>query len=145
MHKVVLDSSILVSAFLSQKGVNSLVVQKGKDEYHLYLSKDILDETSDVLLIYERIRRKYHYTDNEVKEYLKSLRAVAKKFIKKTPKIKPVIKEDPKDDFIIACALKTKADYIVSKDDHLKDLKEYRGIKIVSTQEFLDILKQKPE
>ena len=119
MHKVVLDSSILVSAFLSQKGVNSLVVQKGKDEYHLYLSKYILDETSDVLLIYERIRRKYHYTDNEVKEYLKSLRAVAKKFIKKTPKIKPVIKEDPKDDFIIACALKTKADYIVSKDDHL--------------------------
>jgi len=37
-------------------------------------------------------------------------------------------------------ALKAKADYLVSKDDHLKDLKEYKGIKIVSSQEFLEIL-----
>ena len=42
---------------------------------------------------------------------------------------------------MIACVLKVKANYIISKDDHLKDLKEYRGIKIVSSQEFLELLK----
>lgn len=143
MHRVLLDSSILVSAFLSQKGVNSLVVEKGKDEYHLCLSKDILDETKDTLLDKKRIRKKYHYTNKQVEEYLSKLRKAAHKLINKTPKIDPVVKEDPKDDFIIACALKTKAHYIVSKDDHLKELKEYQGIKIISTDEFLKILKKK--
>lgn len=69
-----------------------------------------------------------------------NLRVVAKEVLKKLPKIK-VIERDPKDDPVLACALKVEADYIVSKDDHLKDLKEYRGIKIVSSQEFLELLK----
>lgn len=42
---------------------------------------------------------------------------------------------------MIACVLKVKANYIISKDDHLKDLKEYRGIRIVPSQEFLELLK----
>lgn len=67
---------------------------------------------------------------------------VAKTFLKKTIKIDPVVKEDPKDDFIIACALKTKAHYIVSKDNHLKDLEEYQKIKIISTDDFLNILRE---
>ncbi|MBM4350720.1 MAG: putative toxin-antitoxin system toxin component, PIN family [Deltaproteobacteria bacterium] len=140
MLKVVLDTSILVSAFLKHEGVNAKILHGGKDEYELYLSEDILEETSLVLLTYERIRKKYHYTDDEAFEYLETLRVVAREVIKKLPKIR-VIERDPKDDPILACALKVKADYIVSKDDHLTDLKEYRGIKIVSSQEFLELLK----
>jgi len=140
MLKAVLDTSILVSAFLKHEGVNAKVLLGGEDRYHLYLSEDILEETSLVLLTYERIRKKYHYTDDEVLQYLETLRVVAKEVIKKLPKIR-VIERDPKDDPILACALKVKADYIVSKDDHLRDLKEYRGIKIVSSLEFLELLK----
>lgn len=139
MLKAVLDTSILVSAFLKHEGVNARVLLGGKDQYELYLSEDILAETSLVLLTYERIRKKYHYTDDEAFEYLETLRVVAKEVIKKLPKIS-VLERDPKDDPILACALKVKADYIVSKDDHLKDLKEYRGIKIVSSQAFLELL-----
>jgi uncharacterized protein len=129
-----------VSAFLKHDGVNAKVLRGGKGQYQLYLSEDILEETNLVLLTYERIRKKYHYTDDEVLEYLETLSVVAKEVIKKLPKIR-VIERDPKDDPILACALKVKADYIVSKDDHLKDLKEYRGIRIVSSQEFLELLK----
>ena len=140
MLKAVLDTSILVSAFLKQEGVNAKVLLGGKDQYHLYLSEDILEETGLVLLTYERIRKKYHYSDDEALEYLATLRVVAKQVLKKLPKIR-VIERDPKDDPVLACALKVKADYIVSKDDHLKNLKEYRGIRIVSSQEFLELLK----
>jgi len=140
MLKAVLDTSILVSAFLKHEGVNAKVLLGGKDQYELFLSEDILAETKLVLLTYERIRKKYHYTDDEVLQYLETLRVVAKEVIKKLPKIR-VIERDPKDDPILACALKVKADYIVSKDDHLRDLKEYRGIKIVSSLEFLELLK----
>lgn len=100
-----------------------------------------MEETRVVLLTYGRIRNKYHYTDDEALEYLATLRVVAKHVLKKLPKIQ-VIEKDPKDDPVLACALKIRADYIVSKDDHLKDLKEYRGIEIVSSQDFLEILKR---
>jgi putative PIN family toxin of toxin-antitoxin system len=140
MLKAVLDTSILVRAFLKHEGVNAKVLLGGKDQFELFLSEDILAETKLVLLTYERIRKKYHYTDDEVLEYLETLRAVAKQVLEKLPKIR-VIERDPKDDPVLACALKAIVDYIVSKDDHLKDLKEYRGIRIVSSQEFLELLK----
>jgi hypothetical protein len=140
MLKAVLDTSILVNAFLKHEGVNSKVLLGGKGQYELFLSEDILAETKLVLLTYERIRKKYHYTDDEVLEYLETLRVVAKQVLEKLPKIR-VIEKDPKDDPVLACALKVRVDYIVSKDNHLKDLKEYRGIRIVSSQEFLELLK----
>jgi hypothetical protein len=140
MLKAVLDTSILVSAFLKNEGVNAKILLGAKDQYQLHLSEDILEETRLVLLTYERIRKKYHYGDDEALEYLAALRVVAEQVVKKLPKIR-VIERDPKDDPVLACALKVKADYLVSKDDHLKDLKEYRGIKIVSSQDFLELLK----
>ncbi len=64
MLKAVLDTSILVSAFLKHEGINAKIFLGAKDQYHLYLSEDILEETSLVLLRYERIRKKYHYSDD---------------------------------------------------------------------------------
>jgi len=125
---------------LKHEGVNTKILHGGKGQYELYLSEDILEETSLVLLTYERIRKKYHYTNDEAFEYLETLRVVAREVIKKLAKIR-VIERDPKDNPVLACALKVKADYIVSKDEHLTDLKEYRGIKIVSSQKFLELLK----
>jgi predicted nucleic acid-binding protein len=52
MLKAVLDTSILVSAFLKHSGVNAKVLQQAKDRFQLHLSEDILEETSRVLLTY---------------------------------------------------------------------------------------------
>lgn len=141
MLKAVLDTSILVSAFLRQNGINAKILYQGKDFYHLYLSEEILEETTQVLLTYDRIRKKYHYSDEEAVGYLETLIIIATEVIKRLPKIR-VIKNDPKDNHVLACGLKSKADYIVSKDEHLTDLKEYQGIKIVSSRDFLEILKK---
>jgi len=140
MLKAVLDTSILVSAFLKHSGVNAKVLQQAKDRFQLHLSEDILEETSRVLLTYGRIRKKYVYSDNEAREYLETLRIIADQVIRAVPRIR-VIKNDPQDDLVLACGVKSGADYIVSKDNHLRDLKEYRGIKIVSSLEFLEIIK----
>ena len=52
-----------------------------------------------------------------------------------------VIKDDPKDDKILDCALACNADFIVSQDNHLLNLKTFRNIKIASPEEFLKIFK----
>lgn len=50
-----------------------------------------------------------------------------------------------KDDIIIlACAAGGNADYIVTGDDDLLVLKEYKGIRIVTPAEFIAILLQNP-
>jgi len=47
-----------------------------------------------------------------------------------------VIKEDPDDNIILESAISGKADYIITGDRHLLNLKEYLGIKILTNAEF---------
>ena len=49
-----------------------------------------------------------------------------------------IIKDDPDDNKFIECAVTNKADYIISGDNHLLNLREYRNIKILSPKEFLN-------
>ena len=51
------------------------------------------------------------------------------------------IQPDPKDDKFLEAALAGKADFIVSGDKHMLDLKEFRSIPIITGREFLDWLK----
>jgi predicted nucleic acid-binding protein len=51
-----------------------------------------------------------------------------------------VIKEDPDDNHILACALAGKANLIVSRDLDLLRLKQYGGIGIMSPIDFLHTL-----
>lgn len=53
-----------------------------------------------------------------------------------------IIKEDPKDIIFIEIAVAENVGYIVSQDNHLLKLKEFRGIKIISPEEFNKICNQ---
>ena len=46
--------------------------------------------------------------------------------------LQPVIKEDPSDDKVLACAWSSGAEWIISGDIHLLRLKSYRQIEILS-------------
>ncbi len=45
----------------------------------------------------------------------------------------------------MACALEKKADYIVSRDPHLRNLKHFHGIQIVDATTFINKVKDKEE
>jgi predicted nucleic acid-binding protein len=49
-----------------------------------------------------------------------------------------VIKEDPPDNRILECAVKARADFIVSGNKHLLKLKEFRGAIIVRAPGFFE-------
>ena len=51
-----------------------------------------------------------------------------------------IVKEDPDDNKILECAVEGKADFIVSQDSHLLKLREFHGIRIMSPEEFLEML-----
>ena len=53
-----------------------------------------------------------------------------------------VIKKDPTDNLFLDCALEGRADFVVSGDNHLLEVRSFRGMPIVSParllQEFLE-------
>jgi len=53
-----------------------------------------------------------------------------------------VVEDDKDDDKFIEAAVAGKADYIVTQDNHLLKIKEFRGIKILTPKEFLDMIKK---
>jgi putative PIN family toxin of toxin-antitoxin system len=56
------------------------------------------------------------------------------------PKVLNAVPRDPEDNMVLECAIEGKAQYIVSGDNDLLVLKEFRGIHIVRASDFLKIL-----
>ncbi|MBP1750235.1 MAG: hypothetical protein H6Q52_2774 [Deltaproteobacteria bacterium] len=56
-----------------------------------------------------------------------------------TEKITGICK-DPDDDIFISCALSAKAQYVVTGDKALLDVKRYKKIEIVSPAEFVKFI-----
>jgi len=140
MPKAVLDSTVLVSAFLSKTGVSRELLHKAEaGNFTICLAEEILKETERVLLGYPRIRKRYPYTDEAAATYIQLLRIVCQ-VVTELPKIKAVAR-DPNDDMIIACGIKAKARYIVTRDKDMLDLKEYEQISIVSPEAFIALVR----
>ena len=56
------------------------------------------------------------------------------------PGLLKVIAADPDDDAIVECAMVGQAEFIVSGDHHLLELKSHSGIQIVTAAEFLHLV-----
>lgn len=140
MYKVVLDSTVLVSVFLAKAGVSAELLHKAKDGgFDMCLAAEILEEVQRALLQYQKIRKRYHYSDQTVIQFVQNLRIVAH-LITGLPSI-DVVNSDPNDNMVVACALKARADYIVTRDNDLLSLGNYEDIKVVTPENFMGILR----
>ena len=73
MPRAVLDSSVLVSAFLTPHGsVVRLLREPARSQYQLCLSEYILTETAKTLLFKTRLHA-YAYADTEVHDFIHGL------------------------------------------------------------------------
>ena len=141
MIKAVLDSGIPVSAFLAKKGISAELLHLARKEFfQIYLCEEIFEEIRRVLLTYPHIRDQYSYSNRQVAMFCQGLRD-ATNLVTKIPTIKVVV-NDPKDDMVVACAIKAKAQYIITRDDDMLRIGKYKGIKIVEPEEFMKILRK---
>ena len=133
MLKAVFNTNIIVSSFLSEHGFSHKNVEMAiEGKIANYTSPDMLKELSKVL------REGIKFSEEDVKN---SVGFVLGYSIPVNPAQKvDAVKDDPKDNIVIECALACNADYIVSGDRHLFDLKQYRGIKIVKPADFFKII-----
>ena len=131
--KLTLDTNIFISAFYwggnPQKVIDRII--EGLDE--LYLCSEILDEIAKVMM-----RPKFKSGPQIIDAYIKTIEKTAKKvYIAGT--IKGVCR-DKDDDRIIECGILSGADYIITGDDDLLVLEKFQEIKIVTADQYLDLL-----
>lgn len=139
MIRAVLDTNTLVSAIINtNKSVSQEIYQNSKDKHFLLvISSLILAEVEDVIHR-ARIMRFHKYSTQQLQRIIKELTNVSLIVPGKT-EIEVV--RDPDDNKIISAALDGHVDYIISRDKDLLDLKEYQGIKIITPEKFMGILR----
>ncbi len=132
MDRIVVDTNVFISSFFG--GKPKKIIDMWKDgQFTLCLSASIIEE---YVLVLDRFLGKY---DNEIDELLKIFSSGYNSIFVKNPKKLNIVKDDPDDNKFIECAVSLKAKYIISGDVHLKSIKSYLDIKILSPAEFLDI------
>ncbi len=141
MTRIVIDTNILVSAILTSEGNPAKILKlvlEGK--LNLITSPAILEETRQVFNYPKlaKLMEKNNITRQEVYGFLDKMSRVA--LITPGQLEINAILEDPADNKIIVCALEGGADFIISGDHHLTDLKIFQGIKIVGPAAFLKIV-----
>jgi len=131
--RVVLDTNVLVSALLFKTTLSKVIDLWQGGAIIPVISKDTFQELRAVLEY-----SKFALSPDEI-------RAILEQEILPFFEVSDVGEEvkgicnDPADDKFISCALSAFADYIVSGDKALIDLKQYKSVKIIKPSEFLKL------
>lgn len=141
MIRAVLDTNTLVSTIINvASSVTAEIYQNCKEKRFLLItSPAILLEMDDVLRR-ERVMKAHQRTVDELQKIISEMVDVS---LVVSGKVKVEVVRDSDDNKIISAALEGRADYIVSRDEDLLVLKEYQGIKIITPEEFMGILRAK--
>ena len=144
MLRVVLDTNQFVSALLNPEGPAFEILKasglEGDQKYELVISDEILSEFRKVLS-YPRIQKLHKWSKEKVEIFITLLREIA--HIDESQSRERIVIEDPDDDKFFHLAIKTGAQYIVSRDIHLLNVKEFRGVRVLKPEVFLSALKRK--
>ena len=132
MLKIVIDTNVFVSSFFG--GVPREIINLWKNgKVVLCLSQKIIEEYLEVLN--RLVLEDKHEIENLTKLFAEGFNSI---FTSKTPRLK-VVEDDPDDNKFIECAVALDSKFIISGDKHLKDIKKYVDIEILSPKEFINL------
>lgn len=133
--RVVLDTSIFISAYLSkskEKSPNKIITLWQQGDFILIVTPFLLKELILVL-------RRKKVDELSIVKLLENIaeKAMIKEGIYQTNYLDNI---DPKDNIFLSACYEGKADYLVSLDKHLLNLKHFHNTLIFNPQSFLNQL-----
>ncbi len=143
MIRALLDANLFISYLLSSTRLTSamgaILAAAAEERFVLLFTAGVADEI--VHKVAERRDLAARITPDEVADLLAALDEIAETVPRLTGPL-PSVSRDPKDDYLIAHAVSASADYLVSWDKDLLDLRQIDGLKLVNPPQFLQALRE---
>lgn len=136
--RVSADTNTVISGSLWHGNPRRILDAAHDGLIELFTCQQLLAELEDVLSR-GKFAQRLALANRTVKDVVRNYSFVAT--IVEVENIEPIVIRDPDDDVVIACALSSQCDVIVSGDDDLLDLKEHRTVRILTATELLAELK----
>ena len=132
--KITTDTNVLISSTFWE-GVSDKIMQKVENkEVELILSRELINEFMEVL-DYDEIKDKIKDKNLKVRRSVEKIISIST-IVEPSQKFE-IVKDDLDDNMVINCAIEGNVDYVITQDEHLLKIKEFKGIKIVKPEEFL--------
>jgi putative PIN family toxin of toxin-antitoxin system len=139
--KIIFDTNVLIRTTFRKRSFLSLRIYQAIEaqECIFVTSPPILEEIRDV------ISRDYiiaytHTTPEIRRRFLNELIDISMLTAGKAKLTKT--SRDRKDNKFLVCATEAKADYLVTSDEDLLEMKEYAGTRIIPPHEFVELLEK---
>lgn len=140
--KVIVDANVLISYLLAKSDSNPfrVLIRAATDgTFQLFLSEKTIDEFSG------SVARKPHLSKNITPEAVETFISLLRVIADVSPEPDDPIQirtRDVKDDYLVAHAIRTEADYLVTGDKDLREFKHDRAFSIVTPATFMTILER---
>ena len=136
--RIVLDTNVWLSATFWEGEAYKLIKTIEKRNIGIVVTKKILLEIAEVLNKEAKFQKFIKNRKIAIGDLLRTITSMGKLVDSKTKL--SIIKEHISDNRILESAVDGKAEYIVSYDNHLLKLKEYKHIKILNPTQFVRML-----
>lgn len=132
--RLVVDTNVLVSAFLWQGTPGRLIELAAEKELELFSSRTLLDELA-ATLAKRKLARPLAATGLSAEQMLRQYRRLIT--LVTARQLAQRISRDADDDAVLACALAARAELIVTGDEDLLVLKRFHDIPIITPSEAI--------
>lgn len=136
--RITVDTNVLISGTFWTGDSFRILDMIDKKKLSNISSREIIEEYNEAIKSDEIVEK----VDNKKLKMTKIVHNVIKnsEIVEPTTKL-DVIKDDTDDNRVLECAKEGKVSHVITNDNHLLKLKEFEGIKILTPEEFLRILK----
>ena len=137
MIRAVIDTNVLVSGIISEHGAPRQIVAAWHTRRFALLTSALIIAEVIRVLRYPHLQKSYHLSEDDI---LLVRDALLNDAVVLEDLYQVARSRDPQDDIFLACALEGQADYVVSGDAHLLEIKHYHGVQIVTPRHFVSLL-----
>ena len=127
--RIIIDTNLWISFLIGRK-LSSLLDLMSYPEFQLVISTELIEEIHDVV---SRPKLAKYYTSENVNMLMKYMKDFSLSF--ELGNI-PSRCRDPKDDYLLELALVSDADFLVTGDKDLLEVKKIGNCQIVTAMEF---------
>lgn len=134
--RIAIDTNVLISATFWTGKPKQLLNKIRHGKITFLTSEILLNELKEVLV---RKDKPFRLSEEEAERVVTAMRDFAEIVYTHS---QVTVCQDEKDNRVLECAIDGMADYIISGDLHLLELKSFKRVKIMTVTDFLSELKR---